>query len=254
MKWRHISVRTPRFRAVAVTVLSAACSLLLGALLAACSSGTSARPVSEASAASIPPLLASPSAPPARPRPRPSPTSLPVDPGAGRLEQTQAFPRTKTVAFHNAMQDLWLAVTTGKPNLALPAFFPVTAYEQVKAIASPQSDWQNRLWYDFTLDVAAAHKLVGKDAKLVRVIVPNEYAAWVAPGGCYNSVGYWHAPGARVVYRVGSQLRSFGIASLISWRGDWYVVHFGAVLRSGDYGEVDEPADGTGYAGPPGGC
>ena len=152
------------------------------------------------------------------------------------------------------MHDLWLAVTTGKPSLALPAFFPEAAYVQVKAIAGPQSDWQYRLWYDFTLDVAAAHALLRHGATLVKVIVPAEYAAWVSPGACYNSTGYWHAPGARVVYRQGSQLRSFGIASLISWRGDWYVIHFGAVLRSGEYGEVDDPEAGEGYPGPPGGC
>jgi hypothetical protein len=92
-------------------------------------------------------------------------------------------------------------VTTGKPKFALPAFFPVAAYEKLKAIAYPESDWENRLWHDFTLDVAAAHALVGKNAKLVQVIVPTKYAAWVYPGGCDNSIGYWHVPGARVVYR-----------------------------------------------------
>jgi hypothetical protein len=152
------------------------------------------------------------------------------------------------------MDDLWLAVTTGKARFALPAFFPEAAYEQVKAIAYPDSDWRYRLWYDFTLDVGSAHALVGKHAKLLRVIVPNQYAVWVPPGACYNSVGYWHMPGARVVYRQGGELRSFGIASLISWRGVWYVVHFGAVIRSGGYGVVDDPTEGTGYPGPPGGC
>ena len=48
--------------------------------------------------------------------------------------------------------------------------------------------------------------------------------------------------GARVVYRLGGQLRSFGIASLISWRGRWYVVHFGAVLRNAAVGLVDQPS------------
>lgn len=175
-------------------------------------------------------------------------------PGAGRLKQTRAFPSTKTAAFGNAMHDLWLAATTGKPRFALPAFFPVTAYEQVKAIADPEGDWQHRLWHDFTLDVGAVHTLLGKNAKLVRVIVPTGYAAWVDPGACYNSIGYWHVPGARVVYRQDGQQRSFGIASLISWRGVWYVVHFGAVLRSVDSGVVDDPAAGTGTPGPPGGC
>jgi hypothetical protein len=56
------------------------------------------------------------------------------------------------------------------------------------------------------------------------------------------------------VYRAGGRERSIGIASLISWRGQWYVVHFGAVLRSTAGGVVDQPASGPGVPGPPGGC
>ncbi|MFZ0189616.1 MAG: hypothetical protein WAL72_22035 [Streptosporangiaceae bacterium] len=41
-------------------------------------------------------------------------------------------------------------------------------------------------------------------------------APWLDPGVCANSLGYWHVPGARVVYREHGQERSFGIASLIS--------------------------------------
>ncbi len=81
--------------------------------------------------------------------------------------------------------------------------------------------------------MAAAHKLVPRDATLVKVVVPAQYVQWVGVGACYNKVGYWHVPGARVVYRAGGVTRSFGIASFISWRGDWYLVHFGAVVRSG---------------------
>lgn len=186
--------------------------------------------------------------------PPPSPSALPVAPGAGRLPQTNAFPSTSTTAFHHVIYDLWLAVTTGNPDLARPAFFPETAYLQVKAISDPQYDWQHRLWDDFKLDVAAAHALVGRGATFARVIVPTSYAAWISPGGCYNSIGYWHVPGSRVVYEKGGETRSFGIASLISWRGEWYVVHFGAVLRNGAYGIVDDPTAGTGSTGPPGGC
>ena len=183
-----------------------------------------------------------------------SPTALPVAPGAGALPQTRAFPRTDSVAFRNAMADLWLAVTTGNPRFARPGFFPVAAYQQVKAEPYPAADWQDRLWYDFVLDVRAAHRLLGSGATLDRVIVPRTYAAWVYPGACYNRVGYWHAPGARVVYREHGQERSFGIASLISWRGVWYVVHLGAVQRTAATGIVDQPAAGPGVPGPPGGC
>jgi hypothetical protein len=179
---------------------------------------------------------------------------VPVAPGAGALPQTRAFPRTDSVAFHNAMADLWLAVTTGNPRSGLPGFFPVAAYKQVKAEPYPAADWQYRLWDDFVLDVRAAHRLVGSGATLDRVIVPTAYAAWVYPGACHNTIGYWHVPGARVVYREHGQERSFGIASLISWRGVWYVVHLGAVQRTVVTGIVDQPAAGPGVPGPPGGC
>jgi hypothetical protein len=163
------------------------------------------------------------------------------------------MPRTDGAAFRNLETDVWLSVTTGNPAYGLPAFFPESAYEQVKAIADPGYDWRTRLWYDYTIDVAAAHEHVGDAARLVRVVVPVQYALWVPVGACYNSVGYWHVPGARLEYREDGRLESIGIASLISWRGVWYVIHFGGVMRAGG-GMIDQPADGEGIPGPPGGC
>jgi len=191
---------------------------------------------------------------PASPKPSGPPIALPVAPGAGALPQTRTFPSTHSAAFRDAMQDLWLAVTTGNARLAIPAFFPRAAYQKLKAIYDSTADWDDRLWYDFTLDVGAAHRVVDPDARLVRVTVAGYDAAWVYPGICDNSIGYWHVSGARVVYREHGQERSFGIASLISWRGVWYVVHFGAVLRSVVTGIVDQPAAGPGVPGPAGGC
>jgi hypothetical protein len=83
--------------------------------------------------------------------------------------------------------------------------------------------------------------------------VPESYAHWVSPGACYNRVGYWEVPNARVVYRLGGELHSFGIASMISWRGVWYVVHLGAVLRTGG-GVVDDPSTGVGQPVPSSTC
>jgi hypothetical protein len=48
------------------------------------------------------------------------------------------------------------------------------------------------------------------------------------------------------VYREDGQVRSFGIASMISWRGVWYVVHLGAILRASDSGTVDDASVGAG--------
>jgi hypothetical protein len=208
-----------------------------------------ASPVSAATHATLPADGAA-----ATPAPT-GPVALPVAPAsAASLPQTSVKPSVTGTAFSHASHDIWLAVTTGNPEYARPAFFPVNAYKQVKAIANPESDWQTRLWHYFTLDVAAAHQAVKPGAKLTRIDVPVQYATWIPPGACYNSIGYWHVPGSRVVYTQGGETRSFGIASFISWRGDWYVVHFGAVTRAGTSGLVDDPEAGPGVTGPPGGC
>jgi hypothetical protein len=209
------------------------------------------RAASSASAAPASPSVTSPA------RPGGAPTVLPAALPPGHLHQTRARPSANTRVFHAEMTDLWAAVVTGQARLAVQAFFPLTAYTQVKAIADPAADWHSRLFGDFRLDVAAAHHYLGHGAaqtRLLRVIVPSAAAAWINPGVCYNSVGYWHVAGARLVYREHGQVRSIGIASLISWRGRWYVVHFGAVLRTGATGVVDTPAAGPGVPGPPGGC
>jgi hypothetical protein len=212
---------------------------------------SSAAPVSSAAS----PAVTGSARPSGAPGAGPTVLAAPLPPG--NLHQTRALPSAGSRVFHAEMTDLWAAVVTGRARLAVQAFFPLTAYTQVKAIADPAADWHSRLFGDFRLDVAAAHHYLGRGApgaRLLRVIVPSAEAAWINPGVCYNSVGYWHVAGARLVYRDHGQVRSIGIASLISWRGRWYVVHFGAVLRTRATGLVDQPAAGPGVPGPAGGC
>jgi hypothetical protein len=185
------------------------------------------------------------------------PVVVPVPAARPGLHQTGTRPSAHAALFRDEMTDLWAGVVSGRPALAMPAFFPLVAYEQVKAIANPAADWQNRLVAEYRADVMAAHGLLGgraRHATLVRVIVPAQQADWITPGVCDNAVGYWHVANARVVYRVGGQVRSFGIAALISWRGRWYVVHLGGELRTSAGGMIDQPASGPGTPGPPGGC
>lgn len=244
-----------RFRARPLTAM-----LLVAAGLAA---GCSQKAPSLPNGAAVTDRVTNPAgpSPSASPEPAPSasawPLILPVPTPRAGLRQTGKRPTANGPVFKAEMTDLWAAVITGRPELGLPAFFPLVAYEQVKAIADPAADWRNRLVAEFDLDVRAAHDLLGRHARhatLLRVIVPEAMASWIDPGVCYNGVGYWHVAGARLVYQVGGQERSIGIASLISWRGRWYVVHFGAVLRTTSGGVVDQPTQGPGTPGPPGGC
>ena len=49
------------------------------------------------------------------------------------------------------------------------------------------------------------------------------------PGEESNTLPYWRVYGSTLRYSVDGTTRSFPITSLISWRGEWYVVHLGAI-------------------------
>jgi hypothetical protein len=139
----------------------------------------------------------------------------------------------------------------------MPAFFPEAAYVQVKAIGDPRTDFTDRLLAEYRLDLGAAHALLGPrptGAELVGIHIPPGYAHWVPPGVCSNRVGYYELPNARLAYRQNGTVHSFGIASMISWRGMWYVVHLGAVVREAPGGVVDAPSSGVGVAAPSATC
>jgi hypothetical protein len=155
------------------------------------------------------------------------------------------------------MDALWKGITSDSANAARPAFFPEGAYKQVKAIADPAADFKARLLGEYGLEITAAHALLGANARrsrLLEVRVPSAFAHWVDPGACYNRVGYYEVPNSRVVYSEQGQTRSFGIASMISWRGVWYVVHLGAVVRESSGGVVDDPSAGPGTSAPSSTC
>ncbi len=171
----------------------------------------------------------------------------------GRLPQTTVLPSSSTPRFRARMAALWRGIVEDSPGAARPAFFPEPAYEQVKQIPNAAADFRYRLLANYRADIHAAHVLLGRgasSARLVGVLVPRQWA-WITPGYCYNRVGYWHAPGSRLVYREQGRTRSFGIFSLISWRGEWYVVHLAVYDRPGT---VDDPSAGTGSFGAAGGC
>ncbi len=149
-----------------------------------------------------------------------------VDPGT--LEQTHDKPHASGAAFDARVAALWDGIVHDDPDRAMPFFFPVTAYEQVKAIGNASSDWRRRLVANYKRDIHALHSRLGDDAekaKLARADVPDDRARWVDPGEEYNKLGYYRVYGTRLVYAIDGKERSFDVSSLISWRGEWYVVH-----------------------------
>ncbi|MBX3185436.1 MAG: hypothetical protein KF819_00415 [Labilithrix sp.] len=160
-----------------------------------------------------------------------APTAAHVEdagPDPGTLPQTKDKPEASGAAFDARVAALWDAIVSDEPDKAMTAFFPVTAYEQVKGIVNPASDWRRRLVVAYKRDIHALHKRLGdgaSEAKLLRAEVPQERARWVEPNEESNKLGYYRVYGTRLVYELEGKEKSFEVTSLISWRGEWYVVH-----------------------------
>ena len=130
------------------------------------------------------------------------------------------------------MNALWEAIRQDQPELGLPFFFPKSAYLQVKAISDPATDYQNRLIANFEQDVHTLHAQLGPNAasaQFVGITVPDDQAVLVQPGEESNKLSYWRVYGTTMQYQVDGQTGSLPVTSLISWRGEWYVVHLGAI-------------------------
>jgi len=149
-------------------------------------------------------------------------------PDGGALPQTEDEPSVDDPWFQQQLALLWEAIVQDEPERARSLFFPVVAYEQVKAIKEPAKDWKYRLWKNFVRDVHEYHKRLGKGrdgAKLVRLELRNE-PAWMKPGKEGNLLGYWRVTRSYLHFEWADGKKSrFDLTSMISWRGKWYVVH-----------------------------
>ncbi len=203
------------------------------AALAASCSGSGRRAAAPGSSVPATTAIATTTVPDPTTEPATTTTTVPVtsttDPGA--LPQTSQLPSADDPQFTARMSDLLRAVYTGNTALAGPAFFPLTAYIQVKGITDPVHDYETRLIPDYDQDILELHADLGPEADppvLDHVYVPAA-AAWILPGEEYNKGSYWRVYDSRVYFRTGGQLHYFSVASLISWRGQWYVVHLGSI-------------------------
>jgi hypothetical protein len=160
----------------------------------------------------------------------PTATTAAGDPGV--LPQTDDRPSASGTTFTAGVDGLWEAIRQDDPQLGLPFFLPESAYVQVKAIGDPAGDYQNRLIANFEQDVHALHAQLGADAAgatFVGITVPDDQAVWVQPGEESNKLSYWRVYGSTIQYQVDGRAGSFPVTSLISWRGEWYVVHLGEI-------------------------
>ncbi len=154
----------------------------------------------------------------------------PLVDGSGQpLPQTEEQPSVSSDRFRARMDVLSRAIQRDDHESAASVFFPVIAYKQVKAIADPERDWKHRLWANFARDIHEYRRRLGKsaaEARLDRVDVPQDRARWMKPGSEGNKLGYFRVLRSHLRFALpAGHEQSLEITSMISWRGEWYVVH-----------------------------
>ncbi|HEX3774218.1 MAG TPA: hypothetical protein VHV51_07110, partial [Polyangiaceae bacterium] len=143
--------------------------------------------------------------------------------------QTNDRPSTTSAAFRARIDAIANAIIQGNAELALTSFFPLVAYEQVKDVAKPERDYKFRLVANFKRDVLEYHHALGAEAAAAKfdgITVSEQDAKWMEPGSEGNRLGYFRVLRSHLHFTLpAGRSRDFELTSLISWRGEWYVVH-----------------------------
>ena len=152
-----------------------------------------------------------------------------VDAEGKPLSQTDQRPTLSSPWFQQRIDAVAKAIISGDAEPAAAAFFPLLAYQQVKDVAKPERDYRFRLLANFKRDVLEYHHALGAaaaDAKFSGVTVSERDTKWMAPGSEGNKLGYFRVLRSHLHFTLPTgRSRDFELTSLISWRGEWYVVH-----------------------------
>ncbi len=145
------------------------------------------------------------------------------------LPQTEDKPSVESPAFKKRMNLVWDAIVANDASLAEQSFFPKQAYELVKDIEKPGADWKARLLKLFARDVSTYHKQLGSEPKALTFLgveIDEKRVKWIDRGKEGNKIGYHRVTRNKLRYRDPSGAeRTLELTSMISWRGEWFVVH-----------------------------
>lgn len=145
------------------------------------------------------------------------------------LPQTKDRPSATSPAFERRMKLLWEAMVANDPSRAERVFFPREAYEVVKDIEKPGADWKSRLMKAFARNVSEYHKKLGSEPESLvfeGLDLDEKRVKWIDKGEEGNKVGYWRVTRSKLRYRdPAGKSHTLELTSLISWRGEWFVVH-----------------------------
>ena len=158
-----------------------------------------------------------------------APTIALVDSAGQPLPQTADVPKFDSPTFKRRSALLFQAIVDDTKESADAAFFPVLAYEQVKAIAKPARDHKFRLLAAYHRSIHEYHEKVAKlpqPLQFLDVEPGPSPIRWMEPNTEGNKLGYHRILRTKLKFAdAKGVVHRLEVTSLISWRGEWYVVH-----------------------------
>ncbi|HET9932518.1 MAG TPA: hypothetical protein VFQ35_17570 [Polyangiaceae bacterium] len=216
---RHASVERPPSESSVLPAAPASATSAVATPSASTAPSAQPLPAKEASAAEVP----APKAPAEAEAEAEPPLT---GPDGKTLPQTEERPSIESPAFKRRIERLAQCILRDDPSICSSSFFPLLAYREVKAVEKPERDYQYRLVRHFERDIHEYHKALGDNAKFEGIDVPEASARWMKPGSEGNKLGYYRVLRSRLRFtKSNGKAQNFELTSMISWRGEWYVVH-----------------------------
>lgn len=124
------------------------------------------------------------------------------------------------------------AIANDDPDRAKDFFFPRAPFTPLKDVTNPDKYWV-QLYASYKRDIHELH-LKRRDWSGVTFesITLGSPPTWVKPGDEYNKIGYYRTFNAKLRYTIGDRKGVLDVHTIISWQGDWYVTHLGAIKKN----------------------
>jgi hypothetical protein len=117
------------------------------------------------------------------------------------------------------------AIAKDDPSLATDIVFPRDAYIEVKDVADPGRQWDEKVMGAFRRNVHAIHKKTkGIERAQLTSLELGQPISQVVPRRHDMNLTLWRVTRSRLNFMIDGRTLHSEIGELLSWRGAWYVL------------------------------
>ncbi len=144
-------------------------------------------------------------------------------------QATEAPPPAQS--FDKAAEALLLAISSGSFADVRELFFPENVFLELKAIAHPQTYYQQLMTW-FAKDFENEKKKLAKDAPVKFKSFKRGSCRWKSIQSEANAIAYWSCYRNKIIFEQADKEQQIDIKTLINWGPNWYITHLGPIPKN----------------------